>query len=231
MLEKNIEFTLMHPELEYVSEFPSPAIKNLPDWYKDMTSYTGGKKEYVAGYVNHTIKKCIPVLDAMSSGYIIKTWTDVHFSKNEVTWSIKNSPMPAVEGHSLEQFNKYPLLSHYRREAYKWINPWHIRTPKGYSMLFINPIGHHLPFKIIEGVVDTDRFPLTINFPFFLLNSFEGVIPHNTPIVQAIPFKRNSYKSKSGILNETEYQKIKNHHDSKFSNKYKIKWWTRKEYN
>lgn len=230
MLKKIIEFTLIDSKLDGVAEMPSPAIKNLPEWYKNMFSYVGGKKSYDGGPVNLTLKKCIPVLDAIGSGYIIKTWTDVCFSGNEVTWSIDQIDSRAVEGHSLGQIEGYPLLSYYRKEPFKWCNPWHIKTPKGYSTLFLNPIGHHLPFKIIEGVVDTDIFPLTINFPFFLNNNFEGVIPYGTPMVQAIPFKRDSFKSKQGIFNKENYTKLTNFHNKTFINKYKKNWWIRKEF-
>lgn len=230
MLDKIIEFTLVHKELESVAEFPSPAIKNLPKWYKDMPSYEDNKKIYKGASVNLTMKKCVPVFDAISSGYIIKTWTDTYFEDEGVTWSIQESPLAAVEGHPASQIPGYPITSYYKKHAYKWANPWHIRTPKGYSTMFVTPIGHHLPFKIIEGVVDTDTFPLSINFPFFLMQGFSGVIPHGTPMVQLIPFKRDSFKSKLGFINKEKYQSEKNLHDRTFTNKYKINWWNRKEF-
>lgn len=231
MLEKIIEFTLIESSLEQVAEIPSPSIKNLPQWYKDMPSFVGNNISYNEGQVNETLKKCIPVLDSMSSGYIIKTCTDVAFNKDNVTWSIVDAPnWAAVEGHDISQVPGYPISSFYRKEVFKWINPWKITTPKGYSTFFTTPIGHNLPFKLIEGVVDTDTFPLTINFPFFLNNNFSGVIPYGTPMVQAIPFKRDSFKSKIGKFNQTEYRKNKNFHNRIFTNRYKINWWNRKEF-
>ena len=41
----------------------------------------------------------------------------------------------------------------------KWINPWAIKTPAGYSVYFKPPA--HNPnqwFEILEGVVDTDTY-------------------------------------------------------------------------
>jgi hypothetical protein len=224
MLEKYIEFTLTEPNLDMVAEFPSPAIKNLPEWYKKMPSYSNNKKTIKDSGINATVKKCMPVLDSMSNGYIIKTCTDVNFSENEVTWSVKDSGFAAVTGHAPEQIPDYPLIPYYKKEVFKWTNPWHIKTPKGYSCMFVTPIGHDLPFKLIEGVVDTDTFPLTINFPFFLENNFKGVIPYNTPMVQVIPFKRDEFKSKRGVFNKDKYQSLKNLHDRTFVNKYKINW-------
>lgn len=230
MLKKDIEFTLIDSNLESAAEFPTPAIKNLPDWYKNMPPYIGEKQSIDQGNANLTLKKCVPVLDALSSGYIIKTWTDINFSSNSVTWSVNNVDITAVEGHSIDQIPGYPISSSYKNNVYKWINPWHIKTPKGYSTLFVTPVGHHLPFKIIEGVVDTDTFPLTINFPFFLNKNFEGIIPYGTPMVQLIPFKRDYFQSKKGKYNNDDYQKNISLHNRTFVNKYKKNWWTRKEY-
>lgn len=230
MLEKTIEFTLIKPQLKNAAEFPSAAINNLPEWYKKMPSYDGDKRKNNADNFSPTMKKCIPVLDAISNGYIIKTWTDVNFGENSVTWSLREADMTAVEGHPQEQIPGYPIDSFYKKEVFKWMNPWKITTPKGYSCLFISPIGHHLPFKIIEGVVDTDTFPLTINFPFFLYKGFEGIIPHNTPMVQVIPFKRDSFISKDKDFNEKEYEKFLAKHNTTFLNKYKANWWNRKAF-
>jgi hypothetical protein len=231
MLEKIIEFTLVEKSLEAVAEKPSPSIKSLPKWYKDMPSFTDKEIEYKDGSVNETLKKCIPVLDSMSNGYIIKTWTDVAFNKEGATWSVVDAPgWTAVEGHDISQIPGYPVTSYYRKEVFKWINPWKIKTPKGYSTLFTTPVGHHLPFKLIDGVVDTDTFPLTINFPFFINSNFSGVIPYGTPMVQLIPFKRDSFKSKIGKFDPVEYRTSKNFHNRIFTNRYKINWWNRKEF-
>lgn len=229
-MNKKITFTLINDTLEDAAEFPSPAINNLPKWYKEMDGYIGGKKTIFRNFANPTMKKCIPVLDSMATGYIIKTWTDIYFDSNDITWSMTDAGIKAVEGHPLEQLENYPISSYYQNAALKWINPWKITTPKGYSCLFITPVGHNLPFKLIEGIVDTDTFPLTINFPFLLKNNFNGLMPRGTPIVQVIPFKRDSFKSENEKFNEKKYARLKNLHDSSFINKYKNLWWSKKEY-
>jgi hypothetical protein len=230
MLDRIIKFTLIDNRLQDLAEFPSPAIKNLPSWYKNMPSFTTENISYSGGAANETMKKCVPILDAMSNGYVIKTWTDVSFNGDSVTWSVDDLDYPAVEGHPKEQVPGYKIQSFYQNEIFKWINPWHIKTPKGYSCMFTTPVGHHLPFKLIEGVVDTDVFPLTINFPFLLSRGFEGVVPYGTPMVQVIPFKRDSFKSVNGKFNEEEYRKKTFFHKKTFMNRYKLNWWTRKEF-
>ena len=231
---KKIKFTLEYPDLEYCAEFPSPAIKNLPEWYKNTPSFINNTKEINDGVLNETVKKCIPVLDAMSYGYIIKLWTDVYVDKNNQQYSfhtsVKTNALNAVSGHNISQASGYPFKSDDTKEIFKWNNPWNIKTEKGYSCLFITPLHHDLPFRILEGVVDTDTFPLNINFPFILNKNFSGVITRGTPIAQVIPFKREGFKSISGQYNESEHNKLINLHDTTFTNKYKLKWWSRKKY-
>lgn len=233
MASKKIIFTNTVPELDMAADFPSPAIDSLPEWYKKTSNFVDGKFMPSDGQPNLTIKKCIPVLDSMSAGYIIRLWTDVYVERNENGTSIhpsvtRTSTRP-VEGHPIEQQAPlYPVPQGYEREVLKWVNPWHIKTPKGYSCLFVNPIHRELPFKILEGVVDTDTFPLSINFPFFLHKDFTGVIKHGTPIAQIIPFKRDGFESERGEFDSEEYGKKHNYHDTSFMNRYKSKWWTRK---
>lgn len=232
MLNKKIQFTLIDPMLSEAALKPEPASKNLPDWYKDMDTYIGGK----FNGSNSTMKKCIPVLDSMSTGYVIKTWTDILVKKlpnNEVdvSWSVENNTK-AVEGHSEEQVVGYPVPYGYGESVLKFINPWRIKTPDGYSTMFFQPPHREdLPFKIIPGFVDTDTFPLVINFPFHLKKDFAGVIPYGTPICHVVPFKRDAFTAEYEVDESMDFQqKMLHKHNTSFVNRYKNMWWHRKEY-
>ena len=231
----DIEFTCTIPELaETIS--PSPAIKNLPEWYKKMHNYTDGIVDVRDGNINHTVKKCVPVLDSLSMGYIIHLWTDVivyRENNGSLTFAPSNQRggTKAVEGHPPQQIPGYPIPRGYLSEVNKWINPWKIKTKRGYSCMFINPVHRDLPFRILEGVVDTDTFPLSINFPFFLEEGFEGIIPYGTPIAQVVPFKRDNYSSSKKEIDMLKYNQLHNLHDSIHKNKYKLKWWNKKTFN
>ena len=52
---------------------PRPAYKAMPDWFKGLKPKIDGETADAAG----SIKKCIPVLDAVSLGYIIPLWADI----------------------------------------------------------------------------------------------------------------------------------------------------------
>jgi len=245
---KKIDFTnILNVDVLYS---PYPTKKNIPDWYKKTQPFYDNKN-ILTEKTSITIKKCIPVLDAMTMGYIITTYCDLYINynyvnKNDLT-KIEidtNSTRPKIvhsdesiqgpiEFHEINQLKDHPLSNN--KDALKFMNAWSIKTPPGYSCLFINPM--HNPskiFTILEGVVDTDKYNNIINFPFILKDeNFSGIIPAGTPIAQVIPFKRDLWKIK---INKKEKNILKARQDQKliksvFSNSYKKNFWSRKEYN
>ena len=150
----------------------------------------------------------MPVFDAMTSGYYIPSYAEVYSSYIEdsetgdmvprLDWTSYVIP---INTHSKIQFEEYPLSSQYDGSyAFKWMNHYGIKTPPGYSTLFVTPFHHSdLPFFCLPGIVDTDKYHLPVNFPFFLKKGFTGVIPLGTPMIQAIPFKRDDWES---VVNE-----------------------------
>jgi hypothetical protein len=188
----------VHPSFK-----PIPASELIPNWYKEIDSYRSGKKmPSPDSMTTATIKRCMPVFDAITSGYLILSLTDVWVTSKEsenekiypyYQWSMGNP----IEFHPIEQAPTHPNAN--GAPFPKWMNPWSIKTPKGYSTLFTNPIHHKLPFTILTGVVDTDEYTPPVNFPFVLNDiNFEGLIPAGTPIAQVIPFQRESWKMEIG---------------------------------
>jgi len=217
---------------------PAPAIKNLPNWYLQMKEYVHDKKEpnpkHDDGKPNNpsTIKKCMPVFDAITAGYILFTPFDLYIKQ------VDNEPYymwnaGEITFHPKPQFNYYPKLNEYIA-APKFINNWIIETPKGYSCLIIPPM--HRPdtkINILPGVVDTDNYAYTIHFPFALENKkFEGLIPAGTPMAQVIPFKREKWKMQFGNEeNRKKAHKIDYQLNTKWFNSYKLQFWNKKEFN
>lgn len=204
---KEIVFSPYHADVLGLMSPPIPASTKLPSWYKAQTSYTSDNV-YVQnnGVVNTTIKKCMPVLDDMTAGYLLCLEADVFASPHpdipdhpNLQWTseMPNTLAPLISGHSTEQISHLPVPNEYSVHPYKWTNYWHIKTPPGYSCLFRHPFWHiDLPFLTCSGLVDTDTHPITVNFPFLIRKNFEGWIEAGTPIVQIIPFKRQEWKSK-----------------------------------
>lgn len=225
MKNKKILFTSSAPRHDILP--PTPASRAVPDWYRKMQGVKDGRE---------TIKKCIPFLDSLTSGYMLYSHTDVIWDKNSKQF-ISQSNLQFNSDHFLLQTEDIVLPKEYDSQPHKWINYWHIKTPPGYSTLFIHPANREdLPFRTIGGIVDTDTHPLPVNFPFFLREDFHGIIKAGTPIIQAIPFKRDSWSMEIGSLKqmqqleqtiEKEFTKISN---PPFAN-YKKRWWQKKIYN
>jgi len=182
---------------------PVPTKTLIPKWYRDQDTHPEGKKFVIkeTGNVAVTIKACMPVFDIITAGYTITLPGDVNFEKLEngefdVSWTVNH--LQLIESHARAQYDKHGTPEEYFPIAYKFINPWIIQTPPGYSCLFIQPsLQDTLPFQIVPAIVDTDKHPQAINFPFFIRKDFEGIIPTGTPIVQVIPFKRDNWEHES----------------------------------
>jgi hypothetical protein len=182
---KHIEFRPSHPE--YDIPLPRPASAFIPDWYK---------KTPIVSEKVLTAKRCVPIIDSLSAGYIIPLPADVHWNPDgSKPWA--DSKLEVVSMHHASQTENFDLGDEYETQPWKWINNFHIQTPKGYSTLFVHPVNRtELPFYSFSGLVDTDKHPLITNFPFAIKKGFSGVIPAGTPMIQAIPVKREDWEMK-----------------------------------
>jgi hypothetical protein len=212
-------------------EQPKPASRLVPDWYKNTQSYTNNERKPSGdGNTTGTIKRCVPVFDAITAGYIIESPADVFVSiKNEQQW-FEWSDFALIKFHPIDQAPEHPNKKPFPYP--KWTNPWAIATPKGYSTLFVQPFHRESVFTILPGIVDTDQYTAAVNFPFVINDpAFEGLIPKGTPIAQVIPFKRDSWTMELGNKKDLEAQaKVSKKIQSKFFDKYKSMFWTKKEY-
>jgi len=202
---------------------PEPSVKNVPDWFK--------KIEPVDQEVHDmTIKKCIPVLDSFTAGYVFKTSADVIYD-DQYHRFIDNGVADVVTFHPDFQLEGFDIGDHLHPSPFKWINKFYWKTPKGYSTIFTHPLNRtDLPFKSLTGIVDTDEFPLSVQFPFFMKRGFSGLIPAGTPIIQAIPFKRDDFDLEIPYQKESyEYEHFWNWFQPPMG-KYKRFFWKRKKY-
>lgn len=230
----NIQFTDFSQEILEMYH-PKPAISNLPDWYKLTGSYVNGvKKPLGDGSVKPTIKRCMPVFDALTGGYLLFTYEDIYITateaeaENEVWYQWPHHK--SIEHHPLDQAELHPNRMS-KLDFPKWMNPWGIKTPPGYSCLFIPPVHRENILTIFPGIVDTDTYNIPVNFPFTHSTELEVLIPAGTPIVQVIPFKRDSWKMSFGSQEEVKKSSfqsliISNH----FFDKYKRFFRTSKEF-
>jgi len=237
-MSKNINFKARSKTEFEVQLKPYPAVKQLPKWFLDMEPYwepngcpVDGKLHFRNRSANSTFKKCVPLLDGMSSGYIVPLWTDVMIELENnlplIFWKTQNSVFQQ-HGQSSQQIVPPPG---YTNIVYKYNNCWIPQTPKGYSCLIISPLGYNdLPFKAVPAIVDTDRSTLELVFPMWVKSGFEGIVEKGTPMIQIIPFKRDDWESTFDYYENGEYTNIveeknfngtmighylKNHHSKK----------------
>lgn len=197
---------LCEEHLKGVVAEPYKASTALPKWYKDLQ---GNIPHEPGNFPVGTAKKCIPLLDAMGAGYIIPIPIQVHVLANapqeiEINWS-PNADYTLISGHSQQQA---PGLT--QNEIMKWHNPWSIRTPAGYSCLFVAPINNpDMPFECFTGVVDTDTYHNRINFPFqWLKYPFDKVLDQGYPMVQVVPFKRQEWGMEVKALTKAQSAEV-----------------------
>jgi hypothetical protein len=218
-MSNKIIFTSDSPEFKI--PHPIPASKSVPEWWRKGPRVIDGVE---------TMKNCVPILDSLTAGYLITLPVDIFKRKGMDEVSV-NSPISIVTEHVKSQTSFFPVPEEYEEQPHKWTNHWKITTPKGYSCLFIHPLNSpQLPFHSFSGIVDTDKHPLIINFPFVFKKDFEGVIPAGTPIIQIIPFKRDSWDLK--VIDDKEfvpYEKTYEVFNPPFS-WYKKYFWSKKEY-
>lgn len=216
-MKKKINFKSVNPDLNI--PHPVPASKSIPEWYRTSKQFADGRE---------TLKKCVPLLDSMTSGYSLTLAADIFFNRGAVQDISVNH---IVQSHADSQIGDLKIPSEYFKTVYKWINFFIMKTPKGYSTLFVHPVNRiDLPFYSFSGLVDTDKFPLEVNFPFLIKKDFVGIIPAGTPIIQAIPVKREDWSS--SVEDSFGYERpafTHTMHNPPF-NYYKKNFWTRKNY-
>jgi hypothetical protein len=219
---------------------PKPATSFVPDWYKNMDSYMSSEKKPTGdGMTSATIKRCMPVFDVITHGYIITTYTDIFVSQKEqpnaegnlevVPWYEWPSFGP-IQFHPIEQAPTHPAKN--GAPYPKLINPWGITTPPGYSTMFMAPVHRSNTFTILPGVVDTDTYTAPVNFPMVLTDvKFEGLIPAGTPIAQIVPFQRESWTMELGKDEALiEQNKVASKLRTRFFDSYKTQYRQVKEY-
>lgn len=205
----------------------------IPDWYKNAESSfvesTSGRES------DSGLKKCIPYLDALLTGYTLVLPVDVYVYKNEdgtlnVRWNGPDDHRDIIETRPKEQGETIPRLPGHHWQMLTYVSKWGFKTPRGYSTLVTHPLNRwDLPFSVTSGIMDTDRFFANGSIPFFIKEDFEGVIPAGTPIAQLIPIKRNTWKSayNNGLDSDMKFQGS----EARLPDKnYKKKYWIRKKY-
>lgn len=241
---KKIIFQSAIKSADYFPSFPEPSHKGVPEWYKKQKLFSNDENDLVKAnkkslvnneQVHFTYKMCKPLIDTITSGYMIKTSADCIVANTDsvnytpyiqwnVSWPLLDSQDPQVLGN-------YPIPEGYSPILFRWEVQHKIITPPGYSLWITHPSHRYdLPFLTINGFVDTDKHPNRLVLPFFLKNNFEGIIPEGTPIAQIIPIKRENWISEQKQYTQDIEEKRLDSVKINLSRVYINKFWTKKNY-
>ena len=235
--KKEIEFIASTKEVQELVDAPVPASSLIPEWYKKSYKYEDSNTPVFNDHNNivATIKSCMPVLDTITAGYILKTWCDIYIEVDEnenILFRWAHGPQIIFPRERSDRQLMPTPAGHYD-SMFAWPRPWTIKTPKGWSSLLIHPSYRDLPFTCFPGIIDSDVYSGVgyRSVPFFIKKGFSGLIPVGTPMYQIIPFKREVWKS---VKREYGYKGIvEDHHNTinkKFYDRYKKLFWIRKNY-
>lgn len=209
-MTKNIKFipSFQLKNFWNVIDTPSSAKSLIPEWYKKEPMWKENNKYLLDGPNGITFKGCIPFLDAIISGYMIKTWCEIKVVNQDgiprISWG--PGPEPAV----VREPANMPIPLGCSEQHFAWNLGFGFEIPKGYSMLVTHPMNRFdLPFITTSAIIDE-----SIMYPgkasFWIKKDFQGIIPINTPIAQIIPFKREDWNStRSEELSERAFDQVK----------------------
>lgn len=197
---------LCAPEDEGVIAAPVASKTHLPDWFRRLPAVDTQKLG--TNDTGLTVKRCMPFLDAMTTGFILPLGASVRLEISDngrtVTagWDFDKT---MVSNHGTHQVAGHPRSDN---PPCKFHNYWSIRTPIGWSCLFVPLLNRANPvFEPVAGIVDTDSYIAPIHFPFFARGN-DGLheIEKGTPLVQVIPFQRASTMIEAEIGSESSLE-------------------------
>jgi len=183
-----------------VDYLPRPILarSTLPAWLKDMPAHSYSE---IHGRDVRTVKQCPPFVDAMAHGFMVLLPCDIRVDRGTFSWDWP-IPAPATPGHP-----RAPLSFHVPAQVadapfaqkdqavLKFNSFWTIELEEGWSLFATHPINRHdLPFRLITGLVDSDRFHESgINFPgVWTAPDFSGSLHKGTPIAQCFAVPRSN---------------------------------------
>jgi len=211
-----------HKELEHLLELypPQPVNRFLPDWYKKQKF--NSKESYHAEGKDVQAKKCPAIVEELTRGIVIPSWSDVYITKKgkEYFWQVEVgrrnelSNFPWIENQQYNQITHMELNSIEGFGLLKLICPYLFSTPKGHGLYFKDAFYHHRKnIRLLSGYVETDIWH-EVNFPFEFLVDTNKLdkdtlfIKAGEPLLVVDTYEKNN-------TNEL----IINKYDDEFSNK------------
>ncbi len=167
---------------------------NPPGWFRKMGKFPG------------SVRRCAGTIDYLAAGVSLPAWSNFKF-KNKGSGSIwevatdqldlpGNYPI-TVQSFDFAQTGKCPMSEIRDQEVQegcypKLVKPWRIKTAPGWSTLILpNLFEPNKNWTVVPAIVHTD-FYHTLNVVLNIHSNEDFAIHYGDPLVQLIPFKRDS---------------------------------------
>jgi len=180
-----------------------PAAEFIPEKFNKMPAVL--KKEEHARDNMYSVKICPGLQDYIGHGYVIPAWCDMEFKIDDNNHPHLTYSDPSLKHavHYPEQVGDFLDTKFPIRTPVKLDNPWFTYTKKDWSIMYLPMHFHENPyFEAIPGVSDHDRGPGRSPLNIMLKTNKDFTIKQGTPLVQMIPFKRQTVTARSGDLQE-----------------------------
>lgn len=169
---------------------PYENLGNWPEWWKALQGNEG------------SLKRCSGTSDYISTGITIPLWANLMLrpSIDGKNWQAKfdlanNMGDWGIEGFGFSQTGECPVSKARKMSEanyIKVINPWLIKTPPGWSSLFLPPLWDPNPnYTMLPAVVNTDYYH-TANMVMSILTDEPFELEIGRPMWHVIPFQRNA---------------------------------------
>lgn len=176
-----------------------------PQWFhQEAMEYAERKKNNDEDFRMYdtnrkTIAKCAGIRDLYNTGWIVRSWQDIHINKidkHNFTWgtpidqnSVSDVLGNYVHTHNPESFSKCPHLAE-KTPILKIETPWIAVVPKGYNILQL-PIAYpdHDMFETATGIFNHGWGMMELNVQLLWTKNGVSVIPAGTPLAHYVLVK------------------------------------------
>lgn len=181
-------------------------IADPPSWFKRI------------GKTQGSLRRCAGTIDLLSAGVTLPMWTNYRFRPDgRGMWETGGddfSPQAginAVQGFAFESTGQCPMTDVRKVETSQYpkiVNPWRFETAPGWSTLMLPLYWEpNENYSVIPAIVHTDYYHL-MNIVLNITGDSSFSIKYGTPIVQLIPFKRDSDFTKVLFNDESHFKYV-----------------------
>jgi len=198
---------------------PIPAQKDLPDWFETLDMFPrdeNGKRIKHAA----TAKACAPLLEGMTTGWIIRTPVDLYFKTQneqlEIDVPDNDFDFNPIHIHEESVWGGEKNLPGGFSGMIQFGTPWIISVPEGYSIWQLPLLNRweyesQKYFYPFSGIRDVDSRFAYINQTCFLRpgDDMNYRMKSGTPISQFVIINRDSFLNTANVRPMTEEEHLK----------------------